>query len=147
MPIIEWNDTYKIGELQIDLHHQYLFSLLNSNYDNFVNGAPDASLSSLFHDLIDYVIYHFFTEEEFMKKIQFPGLEKHKKEHDGFAQRVVEMDKEMERGKQAMSLEVLTFLHDWLTTHILKSDAEIGCFLNAGKESSKAGTKSRKVSV
>jgi len=30
MPIIEWKEDYRIGEQQIDQHHQYLFALLST---------------------------------------------------------------------------------------------------------------------
>jgi hemerythrin len=69
------------------------------------------------------------VEEEFMQKIRFPNSETHKKEHDIFLQKLVAMHREYLGGKRSLSLEMLGFITNWLTTHILVSDAETGRFL------------------
>ena len=134
MPIIEWKEDYRIGEQQIDQHHQYLFALLNTTYDNFVAFASVGDPEHLFNEFIDYATYHFSAEEELMQKSEFPGFTAHKEEHDAFTRRVVEMHKAYLAGRQSLTLELLLFLNDWLSKHILKSDAEIGRFLQGEEE-------------
>ena len=129
MPIIEWKEDYLVGVQQIDLHHQYLFAMLNKTYDSFVNKDAAERLNSLFDELIDYATYHFSTEEDLMRKIRYPDLEKHKKEHDVFAGKVVEIQKDYQAGRKGISLEILSFLQGWLSVHILQTDREIGRFL------------------
>ena len=133
MPIIEWKEDYLVGVQQIDLHHQYLFSMLNKTYDAFVNKDFTHSLNNLFDELIYYATYHFSTEEDLMQKIRYPYLEKHKKEHDVFSGKVVEVQKDYQMGKKGISLETLLFLQEWLSSHILGTDSEIGRFLASGK--------------
>lgn len=129
MPIVEWNDRYLTGVQQIDLHHQYLFALLNKTYDNFVSKGPTADLNSLFDELIDYATYHFSTEEALMKKIRYPGLEEQKNAHDVFSGKVTQVQKDYQAGKKGLSLEILIFLQEWLSAHILQTDSEIGRFM------------------
>ena len=129
MPIIEWKEDYLVGVQQIDLHHQHLFALLNATYDAFVNKDPAERLNSLFDELIDYATYHFFTEEELMRKIRYPELEKQRKEHGVFSEKVVGIQKDYQAGRKGISLEILSFLQEWLTVHILQADREIGRFL------------------
>jgi hemerythrin len=146
MPIIEWSDRYLIGVPQIDKHHQHLFFLLNKTYDDFFSPTPTHDLESLFDELVDYATYHFAAEEQLMQNHLFPGLEMHRQEHVKFSQRVVEMSRDSNAGKKGLSLEILSFLHTWLSAHILSSDAEIGRFL-AIAGTSKRGRRTINVTI
>lgn len=133
MPYFVLDSRFSVGVPLIDEHHQHLIRLLNRAYDNFINKGQADDLGKLFDELIDYAIYHFSAEEQIMQDNRFPGLELHKKEHETFRQRVVEMDNDFHRMKGVTPLEILTFLYNWFSTHILESDAEIGRFLAVGK--------------
>jgi len=128
----EWNDRYSIGIVHIDEHHRHLFSLLNRLYNDFVNKIRGDTLTALFDELVDYATYHFSAEEYWMQESFFPHFEKHKEEHALFSRRVTEMHKDYHAGRRQISLELLTFLNDWLAAHILRSDAEFGRFITAG---------------
>ena len=129
MPFIIWNDGYSIGVPHIDEHHRHLFFLFNRCHDIFVGNASDRNLSPLFDDLIDYVVYHFAAEEHLMQECRFPDYAMHRKEHENFSQRLVELDKQYSVDKKHLLIEVVVFLHNWLKAHILQSDAELGRFL------------------
>jgi hemerythrin len=129
MPSIAWNDGYLIGVPQIDEHHQHLFFLFNRFHDIFLKDAPIQDLSPLFEELIDYVIYHFAAEEQLMEEYRFPHYEMHRKEHEIFSQRLVELDKQYSVDKKHLLIEVVVFLHEWLKSHILQSDAKFGRFI------------------
>jgi hemerythrin len=129
MPFTTWNDGYSIGVQQIDEHHQHLFFLSNRFHDIFVKDAPSQDLSPLFDELIDYVIYHFAAEEQLMQEYRFHEYEMHRKEHENFSQRLVELDKQHSHDKKHLLIEVVVFLNNWLTSHILQSDAEFGRFI------------------
>ena len=139
MPIIDWKEDYLVGVQQIDLHHQHLFAMLNKTYDSFVNKDSNQSLNSLFDELIDYATYHFSTEEELMQKIRYPDLEKHRKKHDVFSEKVVEIQKDYQAERKGISLEILSFLQEWLSSHILGTDREIGHFLVSEKRINMSG--------
>ena len=147
MPIIEWKENYRIGEQQIDLHHQYLFALLNKTYDNFLAFASAGDQEHLFNEFIDYATYHFSAEEELMQKRGFPDFTAHKEEHDAFTGRVVEMYTEYLAGRQSLTLEILAFLSEWLSKHILKSDAEIGRFLQGEEIRKSLSTENKAANV
>lgn len=133
MPVLQWNDRYLIGIAQIDTHHQHLFFLVNRTYDDFINKVPRENLSILFDELIDYATYHFSMEEHWMRESSYPSLSLHQREHALFAQRVTEMQTSFHSGDQHLTLEALSFLHNWLTTHILQSDGEYGRFIAAAR--------------
>ncbi len=131
MPILAWSDRFSIGMPQIDEHHQHLFFLANKFYDIFTTNPPCQDLSPLFDDLIDYVIYHFAAEEHLMQEYRYPDIAMHQKEHDDFSKRLVELDRDSHYDKKHLLIEIVVFLHDWLQTHILQSDAVFGRFVAA----------------
>jgi len=131
MPLIEWNDSFALGVQQFDEHHQHLIGLLNRTYDDFTACTPSDSLGDVLDELIEYAIYHFAAEEYWMNENSYPKLAEHRAEHDRFSSRVVEMQKDFHAGRTALTLEVLSFLKNWLTNHILQSDADYGRFISS----------------
>lgn len=131
MPIINWDNRFSIHLTEIDAHHQHLFALFNRLYDDFIGKADPKTLNALFDELIDYATYHFSVEERWMRDEGFSELELHQKEHDLFSKRALEMQGDYNAGRRNLSLEVLSFLHNWLARHIQLSDVEFGHFLAA----------------
>ena len=61
-----------------------------------------------------------------MKKWNYPGYVYHKGEHTQFVSKVAAFQADCEAGKVAMSLEVLSFLKDWVSNHIQITDKKYG---------------------
>lgn len=135
MPFMEWLDVYELGVTGFDEHHKHLVYLLNMTYDGVMRGAAHDELGAVLDELIDYATYHFAAEEHWMKVHEYPGLSEHSEEHERFCKRVVEVQNDFHNGKNNLGIEVVQFLNTWLTSHILKTDAEYARF---AKESSVA---------
>lgn len=133
MPILEWNDTFLLGIKDFDSHHEHLIGLLNKTYDEFVVGAPVDRLENVIYELIDYATYHFAAEEDWMEKNSCPNIEDHKKQHDCFTENVLCLQNDFIAGKSYLNAELLSFLTEWISTHILKTDAEYSNFISSSK--------------
>jgi hemerythrin len=129
MSLLVWNSQYSIGIQQIDAHHRHMFFLLNTLYDDFVNRETAHTISALIDELIDYATYHFAAEERWMKANGYSALEQHAREHHRFSLRIGEFATSYRRGEKNLALEILSFLHSWLSGHILQADAEFGHFI------------------
>lgn len=138
MAIFIWEDRFLIGVKEIDEHHRHLVALLNGTYDNFLHHAPPGELDRLFDELVDYATYHFAAEEQRMEERLYPHRAAHKRQHDEFIRRLVEMHADHQKRK-ALPLEALVFLQEWLADHILKVDAELGRFLAAAVKPTRKG--------
>jgi hemerythrin len=128
MPILEWNKDFELGIKQFDEHHQHLVALLNKTGEIFTGGASQEAIGEILDKLIDYATYHFAAEEQWMTAHGYDGLAEHHNEHVRFSLKVVEIQKDFHDGRTRLSMEVLLFLKNWLTDHILKTDAEYGRF-------------------
>jgi hemerythrin len=129
MLTIAWDDNYLLELPTIDNQHKYLFNLLNTLYDDVATIGSDNYLEKLFADLSNYAAYHFALEERWMDAQHFPLLESHRREHRIFADRVAEMERDYRQHHRNVSQEALSFLYNWLTTHIQGSDHEFGRFI------------------
>ena len=128
MPIIEWSKSFELGIDEFDYHHKHLVDLLNMTYDRFTNGASHEELGAVLDELADYATYHFAAEEYWMGVHEYPGFTKHSEEHKKFCNRVTEILNDFHNGNDSLSLEVLTFIMNWLTHHIMGTDAMYGVF-------------------
>jgi len=128
MPFMQWHNTFELGIKEFDDHHKHLVDLLNKVYDDFTNGANHEALGAVFGDLIAYASYHFAAEESWMQKYKYPGFNWHLKEHDELRAKALKLQKDYADGKEKISVDVLMFLVEWLSEHILISDAQYGKF-------------------
>jgi hemerythrin len=101
--------------------------LLNKTYDEFREGANIKQ--SVVEELLDYARYHFACEEGLMTEASYPKLAEHKEEHELFACRVLEFQKNYEQNSNH-SVELLWFLCNWVTHHIRETDAKFGEFVD-----------------
>ena len=122
MKFIEWDDTLSVKIETIDEEHKYLIGLINSFYDNIKKQSGKEFIAKLIKEMRNYSVFHFNTEESYMRSYGFPGYEAHKKEHDAFIAKVVDVEERYNNGKLILSLEITNFLKSWLKNHILKTD-------------------------
>ena len=139
MPIVAWDDCLMTGLQPIDQHHQHLVDLLNKTYDAFVDRSPESDVGTVLEELIDYATYHFAKEEQMMAETGYPERADHIKEHERFAGRVSEIQHDFVKGSAPISLEVISFLKNWLINHISDTDSRFGKFAAAKTSSGLSG--------
>lgn len=126
----EFTKDCLIGVEQIDEEHRGLFQLVGEVHDlleNDVTGDKYEEMCNLMERLKQYTVLHFRHEEAYMAKIGHPELEKQKREHAQFCDKVNEVDLKTAEGDQhALISDLLSYLVMWLYEHILGSDLLIG---------------------
>jgi hemerythrin-like metal-binding protein len=122
MDFIIWNDTLSVGISKFDEEHKQLIGFINKLNQSLSIGGAQKSMEDILTGLINYAAIHFSHEEELMTQYNFPGYAGHKAEHDRFASQVSDFHDRYIAGRASFSLELLTFLREWLTGHIMKID-------------------------
>lgn len=122
MEYVQWETKYETQIALIDSQHRMLFNLINELYNAMKLGKSNTVLSEILTELINYTDYHFKAEEELMEEYQYFDLEQHKKEHKSFVQKVLFFYQRYIADEAALSIEILEFLTDWLSEHILIKD-------------------------
>jgi hemerythrin len=124
--MFKWKDSYNCNIVEIDTQHRKLFEIgnriydlasLKDNYDHY------DEIMLILDELFQYTQYHFSYEEELMSRYDFKGFEAHKMEHDFFIKKVRKISrKDLDIDQNDTLMEIVKFVADWITGHILESD-------------------------
>jgi hemerythrin len=126
MPFITWQAKYETGIPDIDQQHRTLIKLINELSDSLKTGNVNDKISGVLSELVDYAKNHFAFEEEFMQRMKYAGLKRHREQHASLSQHIVSILLRMRRGDTVSAFELLSFLKGWLDDHIAKEDTKIG---------------------
>ncbi len=131
MPLIDWDDSFCVGVSNMDSQHRILILRINELFDAMQAGHGKKMLKQTLSAMTAYTLFHFATEERFMKEANYPDMASHKEEHAYFIANVRKFSEEFEQGRTiGLSDRILSFLAQWLRNHIKKSDKQLGFFLS-----------------
>lgn len=121
MALINWTTQYETGISLIDAQHKTLVDTANNLHDAMKNGKGKEVVETTLNFLVDYTVKHFTSEEELMKKNNYPDFVNHKVVHDKFVAQVIDMKGKYLSGK-LLPMDLSSALSDWLRNHILGTD-------------------------
>ena len=129
MSLFAWSDKYSLHIGQIDEQHKKLVGMLNDLFDAMKAGKGNDVLDNVLSQLIAYTKSHFATEERLMKAHGYPGYQEHKAEHDDLTKQVLDFQQRFQARSTGLSMELMSFLKNWLINHIQGSDKSYAPFL------------------
>ena len=131
MGAMAWNESLSVGISGFDMEHKRLIQLFNDFHESISNKDSKEKMVMVIKGLKEYTVYHFRDEEGKMKLHNFPGYLAHKEEHDKFVKAVLDLEERFQKGKMILTIEIINFIRDWITKHILTIDKQYTKFLNA----------------
>lgn len=126
--MIKWKDEYSLGVDIIDEQHRKLFEIAGRAYDllkdELVVDKYDRIVAIL-GELKDYSVFHFNSEEEYMKSIGYRKFLSHKVIHDDFIEKIngIDLD-QVDENQDKYLLDILDFIVRWIDGHILGQDKQ-----------------------
>lgn len=130
MALLKWKDSLSVNVAAFDIHHKKLIDILNELHDFMLVGKPQMIIEKVIMDLLNYTKYHFEAEESVMLNHNFSGYIQHKAEHDNFVAKIQECMNNYKSSSMALSIDLMDFLREWLTGHIMGTDRKYSVFLN-----------------
>jgi hemerythrin len=131
---LKWKDYFSCNITEIDGQHKKLFEIgdhlftlasLNDQYDHY------DEIIGIINELKDYTIYHFGYEEKLMIEYSYPYYAEHKAQHEAFIEKVLKFEKEdLDAHQNESVLQLVAFVADWISSHILKTDTLYKDFFN-----------------
>ncbi|MAF47037.1 MAG: bacteriohemerythrin [Rhodospirillales bacterium] len=122
MPELVWRDEYSVGVKELDVQHQIIIQFINElNDTERLRNAPD-EVDRILDRLTEYVITHFALEEEYMERFDYEGLEDHLEKHIHYIETIADLTQDQVDQKDKVYEELMGFLNQWWTNHILKAD-------------------------
>ncbi len=129
--IFPWNDRFRIQVREVDAQHKRLVELVNQLYRLIKGGDFTQALNHVLPELLEYTVSHFAFEEELFRRYDYPGAVEHAARHVKLVEQAKAFLPRMKGGDRAVAMELLGFLKQWLTSHILKSDKHYAEYLNS----------------
>jgi len=128
-----WDDSYKLGNEQVDGQHHQLFDLANSLAHYCASNCDREKLKSALDFLVNYTVQHFNDEEALQLEYNYPGFEEHKKKHEDFKITVGDLVQRFEKSGSSSDLgnDIKTIVVQWLVHHILSADKKIGVHIDS----------------
>jgi hemerythrin len=126
-----WDDTYVLGIEEIDQQHK---SIVDS-FENFSNAVQDGSakevLVEMAHFLVKYAELHFATEENYMKRYDYPRIEEQRREHGDFTRDAEELVIKIheEGSSRELSLALTGKMVRWVIQHVRNHDRDMVNFV------------------
>jgi hemerythrin len=118
-----WDESYLVGDGEIDGQHQYIFQLANSLTEDLDRKQIETAIVVLFK----YVRQHFVLEEEMMKRMGYPKVREHIELHNDLIARLGEIALRPFSGGEEM-FAFKKFMYDWIVDHISTRDKDYARF-------------------
>jgi len=99
-----------------------LMQYINEMHAAMSSGKGKDMLGAILEKLVKYTHEHFAREEIIWKEGHYVDLERHKQQHAELLHTVADFKTKYDKGAAVITLEVMQFLRDWLTNHIMKVD-------------------------
>lgn len=129
---LEWKPEYSVGNKEIDEQHKVLFTMINE----FFRQDSKQTAIATFQNLSSYIDLHFEAEENLLRQINYPKTEEHIKKHDELRDKFHLLQQKLENYTIDLHQKISTFLYNWLSSHILKSDMDYRSYALSIEETS-----------
>jgi hemerythrin len=132
MAFMTWTKEISVGVASLDDDHKKLIDIINALHAGIVAGHKKEILAAVLDQLVNYTKFHFAKEEELLFQTKYLAVSTHKMEHASFVSRITNLQERLKSAPVVMlDLELMSFLRNWLLTHIQGSDIKYGPRLNA----------------
>jgi hemerythrin len=128
MKKIIWNDDFSVGVEELDRQHKQIIDIINSLVDTPRIILKYKNVSSVLMELTNYVSDHFLLEESLLQENGYPNLLEHSKKHTVYSDKIAGFIQDSLDNKNEVPHELIEFLTDWWTMHILHEDMQYKAF-------------------
>ncbi|MGE5503809.1 MAG: bacteriohemerythrin [Actinomycetota bacterium] len=133
MPLLQWNEGFSVGIADLDEDHRSLFALLNELWLAAEQRQENDALRATLKRVCTGMDAHFAREEKHLQHWGYPRLARHVDEHRRLRSSLASLLDRVESGNLAsLDWDAFDFIGQWLTAHILKSDADYAAFIADG---------------
>jgi hemerythrin len=128
MQAFVWDESLSTGVRMIDTHHKELITAINDMGEAIEQQQGTTAIKKLLVFLKYYAEWHFEHEEQCAAKHQCPIAETNQKAHIHFIETFGHLHDQYRQSEASedVACQIYQELCDWLVSHILKIDTQIG---------------------
>ncbi len=128
MEQIQWDESFSVGVVQMDRQHKRIIDMINQLLRDPAANVSSETVSEILTKITKYSQEHFATEEEILEQHGYPELSSHKKAHRAFRKKAVAFCLDTMDRQTSVPADVLHYLKEWWTQHILTVDMRLSSF-------------------
>ena len=131
--IAEWDGSLSVGIPEIDEHHRATINRVNELFTAMLEGQGGPTALQTMAALEAELKAHLTDEEALMTRINYPDLAAHRADHHAFGERFHLLVQALRTNGGSSAPDVLEFVGDWLSRHVLRFDKAMAQYINSGK--------------
>lgn len=130
MAFMEWSERFSVGVAIFDDEHKKLIAIINNLHEAITKGIAMDDLQRISDQLVEYTLMHCRHEEMYFDDWAYPDAVAHTAAHGKLREQVFNYRRQiLEKNSMELALEMMDFLRQWLSDHILVEDRKYGEFL------------------
>lgn len=130
MPLIDWQDDFKIGIPSVDHEHEELIALINALHDSLSGDATAEEISRFLGEVDTQIAAHFALEEWTMRELGYDQYETHKADHETLLEQIRDIADAFDAGVYMdYSGRLADHLKAWFSEHFRTKDARLHRFV------------------
>jgi len=128
--LFKWQPNYSMQVASIDVQHKKWIGIMNKLYQVFASSKNRVDILKILQEMKTYTLFHFRMEEKYFDQFKFEEAEKHKQLHAEFVATLNKFKKDYENDSTALTYEMMLFVQNWLSNHILVEDKKYSKLFN-----------------
>ncbi len=121
-----WKEIYSVQNPMIDTEHKKLFEIAQEAFIDVDPLQKSIKIKNVLTKLYDYMKTHFKHEEEYMKEINYPLIEEHKKLHHKIIEDINSLVRRLPSlNEELFEKELAKLIDIALVHHIIQEDRKI----------------------
>ncbi len=126
MPLIEWQDRFRIGIASVDYEHEEMIALLNELHAGLTEGASRNEMMGFLGEIHARIAAHFALEEKVMKERGYDQFIVHKTDHEDLLDQISDILDDYALGDAGSSVEEFgKRMEAWFGDHFRTHDARL----------------------
>jgi hemerythrin-like metal-binding protein len=129
MSRIEWDNSLSVNNIEIDNQHKQWIEIYNQMHESMISGESSIETTSkILEAMYEYAKHHFSYEEEYMRKIDYPDVVAHRRNHKDFESLIYSYNRDIQEGKIVLNTKIIKLIRNWLLEHITVEDKKYAAF-------------------
>ncbi len=130
-----WKQEYELENQVFDEQTKKFLAIINLMKGLVANGVDDTGISEVFFQLVDYFHRYMIQEEIYLQELNYDRLERHKKVHKEFADRINAFREGFEKGEKGYEVEMYTYLEHFFDDHMMIDNRRAAKFIKEYRKS------------
>ena len=130
-----WKKEYQLDNEVFDEQTRKFLDIINLMKGLVAKGVDDTGISEVFFQLVHYFDRYMIQEEIYLQELNYDRLERHKKVHKEFADRIIAFREGFEKGEKGFEVEMYEYLESFFDDHMMVDNRRAANFIKEYRQS------------